>query len=245
MGKITKIEGTGVYEGYVTWQGWDPHEDFLGPFYHKRVGDEIRCAFLAEEKHVNGGGGLHGGLLLSFADHSIFVIAQDCLGEDAGGVTVSLHGEFCAGGQKGDFVEAQKQYKAVIESATDTKESRRQKRFAQIGAARCAAETQSADAGIESIEKIIAENDSSDAELFASAYNALGDCLQKKGQSKDALMAYLHVDILFYADSEKHAESLYHLTNLWSQLKNTDRAAAARNLLTERYSGTIWASKLQ
>jgi len=106
MGKITKIEGTGVYEGYVTWQGWDPHEDFLGPFYHKRVGNEIRCAFLAEEKHVNGGGGLHGGLLLSFADHSIFVIAQDCLGEDAGGVTVSLHGEFCAGGQKGDFVEA-------------------------------------------------------------------------------------------------------------------------------------------
>jgi hypothetical protein len=56
-------------------------------------------------------------------------------------------------------------------------------------------------------------------------------------------MAYLHVDVLFYADPEIHAESLYHLTRLWADIKNNDRSVAARKLLDERYSGSIWASK--
>ena len=60
---------------------------------------------------------------------------------------------------------------------------------------------------------------------------------------KDALMAYLHVDILFYGDSETHAESLYHLGKLWQVAKNQDRAAAAVNLLKQRYAGSVWAEK--
>ncbi|TNE56642.1 MAG: PaaI family thioesterase [Alphaproteobacteria bacterium] len=98
--------GTGPLEGYVTWPGWDPHEDFLGPFYHRKDGDKYRTAFVVEQKHINGGGAVHGGLLMSFADHSIFVFAQDVLGARVSGVTITLNGEFVSAGQLGDFVES-------------------------------------------------------------------------------------------------------------------------------------------
>ena len=53
----------------------------------------------------------------------------------------------------------------------------------------------------------------------------------------------MHVDVLFYSDPEIHAESLYHLSNLWASIKKPDRAAASRNLLQQRYSGSIWAKR--
>ena len=117
------------------------------------------------------------------------------------------------------------------------------KLLAEVGRARCLAETATVDDAIETLEKLIAENDAVDTELFGRAYNALGDCFQIAKKPKDALMAYLHVDILFYGDAETHAESLYHLNKLWQIAKNQDRAAVAGNLLKQRYPGTIWAEK--
>lgn len=146
---------------------------------------------------------------------------------------------------QGDFVEAQERYESVLAAESGTKEAKRQKLFAEVGMARCLTETGSADEGIGMIEEMIAKNDAADTELFGRFYNALGDCFMKVGKKKDALMAYLHVDVLFYANPETHAESLYHLSQLWSDLKNPDRSVAARKLLHERYGGSIWASKEQ
>ncbi|NNE00065.1 MAG: tetratricopeptide repeat protein [Pirellulaceae bacterium] len=144
---------------------------------------------------------------------------------------------------QGEFAAAQKKYESVLSAKSDTKESRRQKLFAQIGRGRCLAETSAPQEGIDLIEEVIAKNDPADSELFGRAYNALGDCLLKAGKTKDALMAYLHVDVLFYSDPEIHAESLYYLTKLWSATKNNDRSIAARKMLDDRYAGSIWASK--
>lgn len=144
---------------------------------------------------------------------------------------------------QGSFADAQQKYDAVLSANSDTKESKRQKLFAQVGKARCLAETGSADEGITMIEDIIDKNDPADTELFGRTYNALGDCLLKAGKQKDALMAYLHVDVLFYADAEIHAEALFHLVTLWADVKNNDRSIAARKLLDERYGGSIWAGR--
>jgi len=70
----------------------------------------------------------------------------------------------------------------------------------------------------------------------------LGNCYLKTGKNKDALQAFLHTDILFYADSESHAEALYHLSKLWATEEKPDRATAARTTLRERYSGSVWAT---
>ncbi|MGI9474601.1 MAG: tetratricopeptide repeat protein [Rubripirellula sp.] len=142
---------------------------------------------------------------------------------------------------QGSFADALKKFDGILNQKSDAPESKRQKLLAQVGRGLCLAETASPDEGIQVIEQVIAENDASDAELFGRAYNALGDCLQRAGKPKDALMSYLHVDVLFYADPEIHAESLYHLSKLWSEVKKPDRAASARNLLDQRYGGSVWA----
>ena len=144
--------------------------------------------------------------------------------------------------QQGDFAEAQKKYEAISAMKSESKPARRHKLLAALGRGRCLAETGKADEGIRLIEKVIQENDPSDGELFGRAYNAHGDCFRKLDKPKQALMAYLHVDILFYSDPEIHAEALYHLSKLWAATNN-DRAVAARTILDDRYPGSIWATK--
>lgn len=98
--------GTGRLEGYATWPGLDPCEDYMGPFYFKKEDDgEVKCAFIAERKHINGGDTTHGGLLMTFADFALFAIAQDSLNTGFG-VTISLNGEFVSAGKLDDFIEA-------------------------------------------------------------------------------------------------------------------------------------------
>ena len=144
---------------------------------------------------------------------------------------------------QGDYARAEQIYEAVLAEESASQEAKRQKLLAQVGKARCLAETGSPDQAIAAIESVIEKNDASDVELFGRAYNALGDCYTKAGKPQDALLAYLHVDILFYAQPEIHAEALYHLADLWKELKNQDRSVAAKKLLDERYAGSLWANK--
>ncbi len=77
------------------WAGWtkftaDPFEEHSGPFYHRRGGEgSIFCAMRVSDKQLNGGGFIHGGALMTFADFCLFAIAQDELHE-APAVTVTL-----------------------------------------------------------------------------------------------------------------------------------------------------------
>jgi uncharacterized protein (TIGR00369 family) len=96
----------GEWAGWRQWVGGDPYEDLSGPFYFKADADgRIRCAFRAEKKHMNGGGFMHGGCMLTFADYALFVIGGEAL-KDTHAVTVSLNGEFVGPAHEGDLVEA-------------------------------------------------------------------------------------------------------------------------------------------
>ena len=93
------------------WAGWriwssDPYELLSGPFYARRNEDgRMVCAFRAEKKHMNGGGFMHGGCLLTFADYALVCIADEAL-KDTGSVTASLNGEFIDGAVEGELIEA-------------------------------------------------------------------------------------------------------------------------------------------
>lgn len=95
---------------FSDWQRWpsaEPFEDMAGPFFFKRMEDgTIVSGFKVEEKHLNGGGAIHGGMLMTFADYALFSIAMDALGE-GGGVTIALNGEFTAAGRPGGIVLAE------------------------------------------------------------------------------------------------------------------------------------------
>ncbi|MEW4562224.1 hypothetical protein AB1K70_06840 [Bremerella sp. JC770] len=119
----------------------------------------------------------------------------------------------------------------------------RQKSFAAVGKAKALASSGKAAEGIALAQKVVDNADPDDKELFGRAYNALGLCHLKQSNPKEALLAYLHTDILFYTDPEIHAEALYYLSNIWKDLNDPDQSTDARNLLNDRYPGSIWANR--
>ena len=107
---MTPIEETdGEFKGWLTW----PHEPFehdtVGPFYFKKIDGEYVSRFRAEPRHMNMGGVMHGGCLMTFADFALFAICADELsaGDNPGyGVTVAFNCEFISGPKVGDLIEA-------------------------------------------------------------------------------------------------------------------------------------------
>jgi acyl-coenzyme A thioesterase PaaI-like protein len=99
------IPGEGEWADWLQYVGGDPFEDHAGPFYFKMDPDGTpRCAFRAEKKHMNGGGFMHGGCIMTFADYCLFVIARDCL-EGVHSVTATFNGEFVGSVPLGALVE--------------------------------------------------------------------------------------------------------------------------------------------
>jgi uncharacterized protein (TIGR00369 family) len=100
---ITVTEGE--WAGWSCYPGGDPFEDLAGPFYY-RVGDDGRpvCAFRAERRHMNGGGFMHGGCVMTFADFALFVIARDVI-DGSRTVTATFNAELVGTAREGDLVE--------------------------------------------------------------------------------------------------------------------------------------------
>lgn len=95
----------GEWAGWSCYPGGDPYEDLAGPFYFKADPDgRVRCAFRAERKHLNGGGFLHGGCVMTFADFALFVIGRDAI-QGSRSVTATFNGEFVGTAHEGDLVE--------------------------------------------------------------------------------------------------------------------------------------------
>lgn len=104
VSKLTTMT-EGEWAGWSWYPGGDPYEDLAGPFYFK-VGDDGRpvCAFKAEHKHMNGGGFMHGGCVMTFADFCLFVIAREEL-KDHHAVTATFNGEFVGTARPGEIVQ--------------------------------------------------------------------------------------------------------------------------------------------
>jgi tetratricopeptide (TPR) repeat protein len=112
---------------------------------------------------------------------------------------------------------------------------------ATLGRATALAAAGKAEEAVAAVEQVIAGADAADAQLHAKAYVALGNCLNKAGRKQDALLAFLHVDVLYFGFPEEHAEALANLSLLWQELKNADRALEARQTLVDRYKNSRWA----
>jgi uncharacterized protein (TIGR00369 family) len=103
MTLITETKGE-----FAGWHSW-PEEIFeyktVGPFYYKKIDGEYVSRFRAAPKHMNAGGVMHGGCLMSFADFALFAIASDHIDENYG-ATVAFNCEFIQGPVVGDLMEA-------------------------------------------------------------------------------------------------------------------------------------------
>ena len=97
-------ETQGEFKGWLTWPNEAFEHQTAGPFYYKKIEDENVSRFRAAPKHMNSGGVMHGGCLMTFADFSLFAIAADHI--DYYGVTVSFSSEFLSGPKVGHLMEA-------------------------------------------------------------------------------------------------------------------------------------------
>ena len=145
---------------------------------------------------------------------------------------------------KGEFANALVMFEKVAAVQATTPLMQSTVSEAKAGQARCLGETGKAAAGIALTDKLIKDNDpKTQKQLFAQAYNAQGVCYRSNKQPKDAILAFLHTHLIFNESADAHAESLYHLSQLWSEVSKADRAQDSKRLLREKYAGTFWEQK--
>ena len=98
-------ESVSLPSDYQVYEYDDPFEDHVGPMGYKVVDGTITFAFLADARHRNTAGTVHGGMLMTFADFALCLTATwDQPGEKC--VTVSCNSEFVAPGRPGALIEA-------------------------------------------------------------------------------------------------------------------------------------------
>ena len=90
--------------------GWKPHTlsgffKLVGPLWTKKEGDSWAYGFVAEERHTNPAGIVHGGMLTTLLDHALSAIAWEA-NERKPCITVALDVHFLAPARPGDLVTA-------------------------------------------------------------------------------------------------------------------------------------------
>jgi len=150
----------------------------------------------------------------------------------------------------GRALEAQQQYDKAIEKydaalavTAEGKEADSQRFAAQLGKASALAAGGKIEEAEKMIDEVIANADPENQEIYARAYVALGNCYKAAGKTKDALLAFLEVDLLYPGSPEQHAEALANLATLWTKVEKADRATQARSQLETRYPRSRWISK--
>jgi len=141
--------------------------------------------------------------------------------------------------------DALSQYESVAAEEASGPGEVSQKQAAQLGKARVLLLQQKGAEALPLLEGLVKEIDGDEVDLQAEAYLRQGDCLRELGRDKDAILAYLRVDLLFAAARTQHAESLYQLSKLWAKVGQAERAEDARDRLAEGYPGSEWAGKLK
>lgn len=141
--------------------------------------------------------------------------------------------------------EAAAEYESVVTMQPDgaAEESLRQE--AVLGKARVLIVQKKFDDALKLLDEVIAKAPAADARVNAEAFLRQGDCLREQGNDKDALLAYLHVDVLFSSEKALHAEALYRLASLWDKVGNKGRAEEARDRLKSDYENSDWAKQLK
>lgn len=93
------------FPGYAAYDPADPFEDHVGPFWFRKADGKAQCRMLPGQRHLNSGGMVHGGLLLSFADYALATAAGATEGKFA--LTAALTAQFLNAGRPGLPIEAE------------------------------------------------------------------------------------------------------------------------------------------
>lgn len=90
--------------------GWQPviHDDFpsfAGPLLERQEDGRRQFGFIAEKRHANDRGVVHGGMLMTFADQAFGELVLDAI-ERRLCATIQMNTHFISAVQIGEFVES-------------------------------------------------------------------------------------------------------------------------------------------
>lgn len=153
-----------------------------------------------------------------------------------------LEGRALAAQEK--HAEAIKRFDQALSIESDAPGVAEQKLAASLGRARSQAATGDAEQAIKAVEQVISEADPEALKLQARAHNVLGQCQLQAGSDRDALYAFLYVDVLCSGVRDAHAEALFHLIPLLQRLGRDEDSRQARERLLEQYPESVWAKEL-
>ena len=144
---------------------------------------------------------------------------------------------------QGNAADARKRFLQLVSISSNSAEMQKLKRLGQVGLASCEIVEGKHDAALQKLNTLVKNNDSTNQELFARIYNAMGAAYLAQGESVQALLSYLKTDYLYFKESEAHAEALYHLKKLFPQVGENGKAADAGARLNSKYGSSVWANK--
>lgn len=153
----------------------------------------------------------------------------------------ALSGRALVGQKKYD--QAIARFDQVLASDLQGAQVGAQKIAATLGKAEALSGSEKSKEAVALVDEVIGRAGQADEELLARAYLVKGASLQAAGQVKPAIVAYLHVDLLYPRYSALHAESLGHLAELFAADGKTQRAAQARSTLKQKYPQSAWANR--
>lgn len=146
--------------------------------------------------------------------------------------------------QQGDVAGALSNYDAVVAMTASTPGEFSRRYEAMLGKATCLQKQNQHEQAISTLQTVTDEAAATDTAVLARAYVRKGDSLSAIGKTKEAILAYLHVDVLFPQETALHAESLYRLWQLWGQAGYSDRVAETAAKLDQQYPNSEWTKKL-
>jgi uncharacterized protein (TIGR00369 family) len=91
-------------DGYTETRLLDPFEIYVGPVFEMGEKGAKRYALRVDQRHINGRGVVHGGMLLTFADAALGQAAWDAT-DRAPSVTLNMQAHFLRGAREGDLIE--------------------------------------------------------------------------------------------------------------------------------------------
>ena len=129
--------------------------------------------------------------------------------------------------------EAEKFFQTVLASQDSSPDSLRAKTEAEVGLAKCLIKKGDWKTAIEQLDTLSVKTDAEDARLQAAIYLTLGEAYEAAANPKEAILAYLHIEILFPSAKSEYATALKRLAILWSKVNRPERAAEAEKTLKQ------------
>lgn len=144
---------------------------------------------------------------------------------------------------QGKTLDAQLAFDRVLTEKTGGALAEAERLAARTGKAECLIADNKPTEAIRMLEEVLLAADPEQRELNARTYNALGTAQRKTGEPKKAILAFLHVDLLYPSVPDAHAEALANLVALWGAIDKPQRAAIDKKRLEGQYKGSHWADQ--